>query len=337
MTTKTTNNSILAIGVIFALGATGIFVSCMVLFASEPESFIVSNGVVEGAVTTQGFTQGSAVQFRHLQKSQTYYQLDVDSLSVDALELVDAKTGDVFLQKNSHAQHPLASLSKLVTTLFLFERGFASDSDAQVTPLTIEQGVHGYDIPISLSSPISKITVAKPETFLAKDLLTATLVASANNAAFALVQSQGLDEQAFQREVALYLEQNGFRTTTLIDPAGLHPGNISTADEYARLALRAFSYADIRTTTRTPAADISSQSSSTRIHVRTTDRLLDSRSQEILGGKTGYLDEAQYNFVVLTRHASGRELVLVMLGADSSDERFIESNQIIDWANQAFK
>jgi len=337
MTTKTTNNFVLAIGIVFALGATSIFVLCMVLFSAEPESFIITNGVVEGEVTTKEFTKDSAVQFRHLQKTQAYYDFDVDLLSVDAAELVDAKTGDVLLKKNAFTQHSLASLSKLVTTLFLFERGFIYSAESQVTPQTIDQGIRAYDIPISLSSPISKITVTKPEMFLAQDLLSATLIASANNAAFALVGSQGLTEPAFQQAIESYLKEKGFNATTLLDPAGLHPGDVSTADEYAQLALRAFSYADIRATTTTPSADMSSKSSSTRIHVHTTDRLLDSRSQEILGGKTGYLDEAQYNFVVLTRHASGRELLLVMLGADSSDQRFIESNQIIDWANQSLK
>jgi|GEM_PF-1861137 len=337
MTMKTANRFLLGFGVLFALGTTAIFVLCVVYFSQTPESFIVTEGQVEGDQVSRLIASDSPIQFRHLSKSQTYADFDTEQLSVDAAELIDVKTGDVLLAKNPDTPHALASLSKLVSVLYLFNRGFHKDQAADVTPRTIRQNIDAYHIPVSPMAPISKIDVQKAERFSAADLLQATLIASANNAAFALVESQGLSPTEFQSGIRQYLAREGYQYTTIQDPSGLGPANVSTADEYAHLAMQAFNYADIRSTTTKTAADIQSVSTGDQFHLRTTDRLLDSAPQEVLGGKTGYLDEAQYTFVVLTRHTSGRELLLVMLGADSSDQRFTESSRIIRWANNSYK
>lgn len=335
---KTTNNILLIVGVLFTIGSTAIFVLCMVLFAQNSQSFVVTQGgIVEGESVSFEESQFDVTSFRHLYKSQSFTQFNIETLSADSLIFIDVKTGDVLLSKNEESVHSIASLSKLVTALFLFEHGFDSQAQAQVGPETISSFIEAYDIPISANARISKINVEKSETFIAQDLLRATLIASANNAAFALVQSQGMSPNEFQSGIESYIAEQHAEHTVIKDPTGLHPQNVSTASEFAQLSLLAFKYPDIRKITTTASGDISSLSSLTRVKLQTTDRLLDSNAQEILAGKTGYLDEAQYTFVALVRHTSGRELLLVMFGADSSSQRFEESKKIIEWADVSYK
>jgi D-alanyl-D-alanine carboxypeptidase len=334
----TTNNFLLVVGTLFVIGSTAIFVLCMVLFFQNSQSYVVTNeGVVEGESVTAVFNQSDVVAFRHLYKSQMYQLFDKETLSADSVVLMDVKTGDILISKNENDVHPIASLSKLVTALFLFEKGFNPEAKGEVDLETINTYLKSYNIPLSAKARVSKITVEKPESFSATDLLHATLISSANNATFALVQSQGIEPDMFQKDIAAYLVEHNFVQTVIKDPTGLNPENVSTALEFGKLSLAAFNYADIRNITTMASAEIASTSSSTTLKVQTTDRLLDAHSQEILAGKTGYLDEAQYTFVALVRHESGRELLLVMFGADSSSQRFDESKRIIEWANQSYQ
>lgn len=335
---KTTNNILLIVGALFAVGSTAIFILCMVLFSQNSQSFVVTHeGVVEGESIFFEESTSDVATFRHLYKSQTFEPFDVDTLSADSLIFIDVKTGEILLSKNEDSTHSIASLSKLVTALFLFEHGFDSEAQTQVGPETISSFIDAYDIPISANARVSKINVEKMETFNAQDLLRATLIASANNATFALVQSQGMSPEVFLRDIESYITEQHADKTVIKDPTGLHPQNVSTASEFAQLSLLAFKYPDIRKITTTASVDISSLSSPVRLKLQTTDRLLDSNAQEILAGKTGYLDEAQYTFVALVRHESGRELLLVMFGADSSSQRFDESKKVIGWANESYR
>ena len=65
-------------------------------------------------------------------------------------------------------------------------------------------------------------------------------------------------------------------------------------------------------------------------HIVNTDRLLYSR-YEILGGKTGFINEAGYCFATMVETPSGTEVTAVLLGAPSNRLRFAEARRLLDW------
>ena len=51
----------------------------------------------------------------------------------------------------------------------------------------------------------------------------------------------------------------------------------------------------------------------------------------VLGGKTGYLDEAKWNFVVKVRDSRNKPILVVILGADTKARSFRDAEVAAKW------
>ena len=97
-----------------------------------------------------------------------------DSISAPSAVLMESSTGKVLFEKNPHEQRPCASVTKVMTLLLVFE---AVDSgklslDDEITASEHAAGMGGSDI-----------WLEKGETMSADDMIKATVVVSANDAA----------------------------------------------------------------------------------------------------------------------------------------------------------
>jgi D-alanyl-D-alanine carboxypeptidase len=61
-----------------------------------------------------------------------------------------------------------------------------------------------------------------------------------------------------------------------------------------------------------------------------TNRLLWSR-YDVLAGKTGYIQAADYCLTSLVRNKKGERLTLVLLGVPGDRLRFKEARRLLDW------
>ena len=109
---------------------------------------------------------------------------DDDGLvSAPAAVLMEASTGKILYEKNPHEQRPCASITKVMTLLLVME---AMDSGKLALTDTITAGEHAS------SMGGSDIWLEPGETMSADDMIKATVVASANDAAVALVDEVSL-------------------------------------------------------------------------------------------------------------------------------------------------
>jgi D-alanyl-D-alanine endopeptidase (penicillin-binding protein 7) len=267
-----------------------------------------------------------------LAPAQEYKPFSPDAISAKSAILLDVKTGDILAAKNADEKLPIASLTKVITAAFLVDANFKKDA---LGTIYAAKNLAPYKYAVD-STEASGIKIGSDAQFAANDLLAGSLIASANNATFALVESQGYTPESFERSIASYLSQHDWLSTKIIEPTGLNPLNQSTAREFATIALHAFSYQDVRKLTSERSFTIRSVTSDVAASFRSTDNLLDG-SRTILAGKTGYLDEAQYTFAVMAKHRSGRELLCVVFGAQSSDERFQDATKLLEWADASLE
>jgi D-alanyl-D-alanine carboxypeptidase len=74
---------------------------------------------------------------------------------------------------------------------------------------------------------------------------------------------------------------------------------------------------------------------------RSTDELLgsflDREPYKLLGGKTGFIQEAGYCFGAAAENADGDRVIAVVLGADSKELRFQEVKSLIYWSFDAYE
>ena len=224
--------------------------------------------------------------------------------------LVISNKEGVLLSQGSYQSRPIASLTKLVTALIVLD---AHPNWSAKYTLKNEDQRYG-----------NIIYVYPGEVVTVKDLWVASLLASDNTATEALIQAVGLNDEMYPQKVEeLAKKLNINSDLRLIEPTGLNPDNQASARAMATIVNAALSQPDIKETLLLDKYEIITQKGRRQL-VTNTDGFIQGSvaipdSWQILGGKTGYLDEAGYCFAALWRNDQGEELVTVVLGAPTKE------------------
>jgi len=248
----------------------------------------------------------------------------VPSVDCAAYLVLDRQTRQIIGAKHADVEWPIASISKLMTAYVVSAVGVPT---WQVADVTTADDVGG-----------AKLWVYSGDTFTVEDLYYATLVGSANNAANALARSTGWSKEVFVEKMNEVAVNMNLPNTQFADPTGIELGNISTAREVARLATTVFDNRNMRryTTTATTYIDVLSQGTTKKL--TNTNWMLWKPEYDdvfVMSGKTGYLIESGWNLVVSLRpdlSDRDREVLMVIFGADSRAESFVDARAIADWA-----
>ena len=218
------------------------------------------------------------------------------SIKASALYLVDMKSGRVLLEKDATRRLPPASLTKVMTALVALE----SASPQQVVKV---------DRRALLSR--SSLKLHAGEQFLLRDLLTAMLVTSANDACQAVALHVGGEADRFvtmmnERARALGLENTHFANACGFDA----PGHYSTAADLARLTEQALQVPAFSMMVRTVTRDIATVDGTRHVPLHSTNELL--LDPDVTGVKTGYTSKAG-RCLIASMFKDGHRLLLVGL------------------------
>jgi D-alanyl-D-alanine carboxypeptidase (penicillin-binding protein 5/6) len=213
-----------------------------------------------------------------------------------AVYLVELKSGRVLLEKNATRRLPPASLTKIMTALIALESAPLQDV------VKIDQRAVAHH---------SSYSFRPGEEFLLRDLVTAMLVVSANDACEAVAWHVGGDDQRFvsmMNERALLW---GLKNTHFSNPCGFDaPEHYSTAADLAKLTERALQEPIFSMIVRTVVRDISTVNGTRRMSLHSTNELL--ADPEVTGVKTGYTSRAG-RCLIATMFKGGHRLMLVGL------------------------
>ena len=166
---------------------------------------------------------------------------------------MDARTGDQLYGKDPREERPIASATKLMTALLTLER---ADLDDVFTAA-----------PYSASPVESKIGLMPGERMTVRDLLTALVLESANDAAVTLAEGVAGSREAFVREMNRRAVALGLRDTSYANPIGFDdPENYSSARDLAQLARRLLANREFARIADLPMATLNSGD-----HKRTID------------------------------------------------------------------
>jgi D-alanyl-D-alanine endopeptidase (penicillin-binding protein 7) len=225
--------------------------------------------------------------------------------------VLDPATGEVLFEKNSDSSVPIASLSKLMTMMVFLEQKPDLDRKAEVTREEITGGGHTQ--------------LRNGEQVTLRDLLHMGLMCSDNVATRVLARESGLAPEDFLARMNHKAIELGMTHTRFVEFTGLDERNVSTAADVARMLHAAADIDLVREITTTRSYAFRTQR---RSHlISNTNRLLFSR-YEILGGKTGFINEAGYCFATWL-HTQGRDLIAVVLGAPTNATRFADTVRLV--------
>jgi D-alanyl-D-alanine carboxypeptidase len=232
--------------------------------------------------------------------------------------VIEADGGKAVFAKEEKKPWPIASITKLMTALVFLDNNPGWENIYEIKK---EDKVEG-----------GKINFFTGEKVKIKDLFYSSLVGSENTATLALALSTGLSEENFIKRMNEKAGQLELKQTRFFDTVGLSKDNISTASEVALIAQAAFAKEEIREATLKKKYEFKTKEGRLKT-IRNTDGLLEVFPQngiKILGGKTGYTESAGYCFVGRFTNQDGKEIISVILGAESNDSRFSETKGLVE-------
>jgi len=247
----------------------------------------------------------------------------VPELTAEHYIVIDRRSRQVLAADGAGAQWPIASLTKLITADVVLDKEI---SFYKTHNLLASDDVGGAKLWVNSGAQIS-----------VNDLLYATLVGSANNAANALSRATNLSKAQFMSEMNKRADWFNLSHTQFVDPTGIEVGNVSTAREIAQLAEYVFEERDMRRFTTTAKYDVHILSDDSYKDIKNTNWMLYKPEFDdvfVMSGKTGYLHESKWNLLVSIRprlYDRQRELMIVTFGADSRADSARDTKRLAKW------
>ena len=236
--------------------------------------------------------------------------------------LMDAATGRVLYEKNAHEKLSPASVTKVMTLLLIME--------------AIDSGKISWDDTVTASEAAaakggSQIFLKVGESMTVTDLVKSIAVSSANDVACAMAEHIAGSESAFVAQMNDRAAQLGMADTNFVNCTGL--------DDSADAASHLTSAHDIAVMSRELMANHPDITKFTTIWMDTvrngtfglanTNKLIRFYPGAI-GLKTGYTSKAGFCLSACAQREN-MMLIAVVLGADSSQDRFAACKSMLDY------
>lgn len=249
------------------------------------------------------------------------YAEDELKLKSDSAVVIDSLTGRVLYSKKSQQKHSIASLTKVMTAIMLTENVNMSD--------LIEIPKEAARIGGSTAG------VKAGEKMSAKDLLYAMLLPSGNDAAYTIGQFIGNgDIKNFAYLMTKRANEIGAVNTSFANPHGLdNEMHFSTALDVAKITSYALKNKDINEVVGTKTKTVNMGSFSKTFN--NTNALLSSY-EGCDGVKTGFTNDANRCLIASSTRENMR-LISVILGADTTEIRFKEAKDILEYSYNNYK
>lgn len=252
-------------------------------------------------------------------------------VSAKAWAVLDGKTGSVLRGSHEAEALPMASTTKIMTAYIVL--GLAASD-----PAILDEVVTYSER--AAKTPGSSAKLQAGEKLPVKDLLYGLLLPSGNDAAVAFAEhfgprfgkaADGDGLQRFIAEMNRRAKSQDLKETAFKDPNGLSSSNVSSARDLARLAWEAMKDERFQkyVGTRRHECEVLEPGGGKRHALWTnTNKLLDIDGYE--GVKTGTTTAAGNCLVGSCKRGEDR-LIVVVLGAATTDGRYLDARNLFRW------
>lgn len=259
-------------------------------------------------------------------KSTAYADTEKLTSGCKSAYLCDFNSGECIYKENETARMPIASVCKVMTLTLCFD--------------AIEQGKLGLDDKITVSERAagmggSQVFLQAGLSYSLSELIKSIVVCSANDSCVAVSESISGSEESFVTQMNKRAEDLGCANTLFANCTGLPKetqyscakdvavmfSNLIKNEEYfkySKIWLEDFAHPDNRTTS-----------------ITNTNKLI-RKFSACDGGKTGFTNQAGFCLASTAKKDSMR-LISVVLGADSSDNRFKSAINMFNYGFANYK
>jgi len=237
-------------------------------------------------------------------------------LKSNVVLVIDQSSSQVLLEKNSGVALPIASITKLMTSMVVIDARQDMNEVLEITTAEIDREKNTH----------SRLRIGAHLT--RADMLHIALMSSENRAAAALGRSYPGGTPAFIAAMNAKAAELGMIGTHYVDANGLSSRNVSTASDLAKLVVAASKQPLIR-----------QYSTDTQYVVDTgghlqqyanTNHLVKNPDWDIGVQKTGYISEAG-RCLVMQAKIQGRAIVMVFLDSKGKLSRTADAGRVRKW------
>ena len=245
-------------------------------------------------------------------------KLDISSKSA---VLMDASTGKILYEKNSHEKLPPASVTKVMTMLLICEAlesgKIKEDDDVQISEVASSMGG-------------SQIFLEPGEIQKVDTLLKSIAVASANDACVAMAEYVGGSVEEFVVLMNKRAKELGMNDTNFVNTNGLPVDNhYTSAYDIALMSKELLKHKKISKYLTTWMDEVVVGKKQAKIGISNTNKLV-KHYQGATGVKTGFCEQAKY-CLSASALRNNTHLIAVTLCAETSPIRFKDATNLLNY------
>jgi len=225
--------------------------------------------------------------------------------------VMEASTGKVLEGANTHLRWPPASITKLMLALLVMEKISAHEIKLS-DEITVSRD--------AMNMGGSQVFLKEGETFTLEELMKAMLIASANDAAYAIAEFiAGSKDKCVdlmnEKARALQMTDTEFRSVHGLPPSPGQEEDLSSPEDLATLARHLLKHPKLLEWTSARSAPFRDNS----LNMQNHNKLL-GRMSSLDGLKTGFYRKAGYNIVATAKKGDLR-LIVVVMGSPTAKTR----------------
>lgn len=249
-------------------------------------------------------------------------QAEID-ISAPSAVLMEASTGTVIYEKDADTARPPASVTKVMTMLLIFDA-------LEAGSIHLEDEVTTSEYAASMGG--SQVFLEPGEIQTVDTMLKCIAVASANDACVAMAEYICGSEEEFVRKMNERAKGLGMDNTNFVNCNGLDAeGHVTSARDIALMSRELIAkYPQIHDYSMIWMENITHNTSkgTSEFGLTNTNKLV--RQYEYATGlKTGSTGEAKF-CVSATGEKNGIEMIAVVMGAETSKERFADAVKLLN-------
>ena len=242
---------------------------------------------------------------------------NVLDLKAKSAVLMDAASGKILNEKNSHEKLPIASVTKVMSMLLIME--------------AVDSGKLSFDDRVSVSDYAagmggSQAYLEAGEEFSVTEMMKALAIHSSNDVTVALAEKVSGSEETFVADMNRKAAELGMKDTQFLDCTGLDDEGYSSAHDIALMSRelvmkhsRILKFTGTwQDTFRNGTFKLDNTNKLIRFYANTD------------GLKTGFTNKAGFNLSATTSRNNLR-LISVVLGEPDSNTRFAEARKLLDY------
>ena len=240
--------------------------------------------------------------------------------------LIEASTGKVLYEKNSHDRYAPASMTKIMSMILIIE-------EIEKGKLKWNDNLIASEYAASMGG--SQIFLQPNEKMTVKDLFKAVAIGSANDATVVFAEKIAGTEEKFVKKMNEKAKEMRLKDTNFKNSVGLDTANhYSSAYDMAQMAKELVKHEKIFEFT-TIYEDYLRQNTDNKFWLVNTNKLI--KIYEGADGlKTGYTKEAGYCLTATAKRDNMR-LIATIMGASDSKSRNSNMSKLLDYGYNSYE